>query len=220
MRLVILESPYAGDIDRNVAFARACLRDCLQRGEAPIASHLLFTQEGVLRDDVPGERRLGIDAGLEWYRAAEAAVFYLNLGESSGMVGAIEMLRRRRPHLAVEWRFHNPVAVQQAINPSRPPIWNKAQISAGRNTWTFDHAIGRLEVWQHRNPPTEAAPWAAAIRNEIVANYPSLEAAQAGAWLVARHRTTAIAGAAIRATQAARQAAPAPEPPRERVWHL
>ena len=34
MRLVILESPYAGDIERNVAYARACLRDSLLRGEA------------------------------------------------------------------------------------------------------------------------------------------------------------------------------------------
>lgn len=53
LRLVIVESPYAGDIEANVAYARRCLRDSLARGEAPIASHLLYTQEGVLRDDVP-----------------------------------------------------------------------------------------------------------------------------------------------------------------------
>lgn len=44
MRLVILESPYAGNIEKNVAYARACVRDSLSRGEAPIASHLLYTQ--------------------------------------------------------------------------------------------------------------------------------------------------------------------------------
>ena len=42
MRLVILESPYAGrdqaEIHGNVLYARACLRDCLLRGEAPLAS--------------------------------------------------------------------------------------------------------------------------------------------------------------------------------------
>ena len=32
-RLVILESPYAGDVPANVAYARACLRDSLMRGE-------------------------------------------------------------------------------------------------------------------------------------------------------------------------------------------
>ena len=66
MKRVILESPYAGDVERNVAYARACLRDSLLRGEAPIASHLLYTQPGVLDDQIPEERQMGIDAGLAW----------------------------------------------------------------------------------------------------------------------------------------------------------
>lgn len=85
MRLVILESPYAGDIEGNVTYARACVRDCLMRGEAPIASHLLYTQEGILRDDVAAERRLGIDAGLAWRHVAEATVVYADRGISPGM---------------------------------------------------------------------------------------------------------------------------------------
>ncbi len=50
MEAVILESPYGGtpeEVERNVKYARACLRDCLLRGEAPFASHLLYTQPGV-----------------------------------------------------------------------------------------------------------------------------------------------------------------------------
>jgi len=35
VRRVIVESPYAGDVARNVEYARACVRDSLQRGEAP-----------------------------------------------------------------------------------------------------------------------------------------------------------------------------------------
>ena len=85
MRLVILESPYAGDIPANVAYARACLRDALLRGEAPIASHLLYTQRGVLDDALPAERQLGIDAGLAWRRVAEASVVYVDRGVSLGM---------------------------------------------------------------------------------------------------------------------------------------
>jgi len=89
MRLVILESPYAGgteeEIARNVAYARACLRDSLLRGEAPLASHLLYTQPGVLRDDVPAERHHGIDAGLAWGHKAEASVVYVDLGVTPGM---------------------------------------------------------------------------------------------------------------------------------------
>lgn len=68
MRLVILESPYAGDVEKHVAYARACVRDSLSRGEAPIASHLLYTQPGILRDEVSKERQWGIDAGLAWRR--------------------------------------------------------------------------------------------------------------------------------------------------------
>jgi hypothetical protein len=85
MRRVILESPYAGDVEANVAYARACLRDCLERGEAPIASHLLYTQPGVLVDGDPFERKWGIDAGLVWSDQAQAAVFYVDRGWSAGM---------------------------------------------------------------------------------------------------------------------------------------
>ena len=85
MRLVILESPYAGDIEANLTYARACVRDSLTRGEAPLASHLLYTQPGVLRDEIPEERQWGIDAGLAWRHVAEAHVVYTDRGISKGM---------------------------------------------------------------------------------------------------------------------------------------
>ncbi|HTT57645.1 MAG TPA: hypothetical protein VMF63_11090 [Opitutaceae bacterium] len=93
MRLVIVESPYAGDIEANVAYARACLADCLARGEAPFACHLLYTQAGVLRDEVPAERQLGMDAGWAWYRAADACVVYTDRGVSPGMESGIAVAR-------------------------------------------------------------------------------------------------------------------------------
>jgi hypothetical protein len=102
MRLVIVESPYAGDVDDNVSYARAAIRDSLLRGEAPIASHLLYTQPGVLRDDVPEERARGIEAGLAWLRVADATVVYTDRGISSGMrKGINEANRAGRP---VEYR--------------------------------------------------------------------------------------------------------------------
>lgn len=82
-RLVILESPYAGDVVANVAYARECMADCLRRGEAPFASHLLYTQ--VLDDLQPEQRTLGIDAGLAWGKEAHATVVYTDLGISRGM---------------------------------------------------------------------------------------------------------------------------------------
>lgn len=90
MRLVVLESPYAGDIRTNVAYARCCVADCLARGDAPIASHLLYTQPGILRDDVPVERALGIEAGLLWAAHAQVSVFYTDLGWSPGMEAALK----------------------------------------------------------------------------------------------------------------------------------
>lgn len=85
MRRVIIESPYAGDIGANVEYARRCLRDSLSRGEAPVASHLLYTQPGVLRDEVEAERWWGIEAGLVWMRSAEASIVYTDRGISAGM---------------------------------------------------------------------------------------------------------------------------------------
>ncbi|MBC8719329.1 hypothetical protein [Ochrobactrum sp. Marseille-Q0166] len=81
--LVIIETPYSGDVEANTAYARACLLDSLQRGEAPIASHLLHTQ--VLDDTQPDERSLGIEAGLAWYRVATKCVVYTDRGISGGM---------------------------------------------------------------------------------------------------------------------------------------
>ncbi len=88
MKRVILESPYAGNVERNIEYARAALHDSLMRGEAPIASHLLYTQDGVLDDTVPNERQQGIDAGHAWLEMAELVVFYVDLGMSKGMKAA------------------------------------------------------------------------------------------------------------------------------------
>lgn len=93
LRLVIVESPYAGDIARNTLYARACVRDCLMRGEAPLASHLLYTQQGILRDEIAAERQHGIDAGLAWHRGSDASVVYTDLGISKGMEYGIAAAR-------------------------------------------------------------------------------------------------------------------------------
>lgn len=85
MKLVIIESPFAGDVIRNTEYAQKCMRDCLKRGEAPYASHLLYTQPNCLDDKDPVERKLGIDAGFAWRGCADLTVFYEDLGWSGGM---------------------------------------------------------------------------------------------------------------------------------------
>ena len=85
MRLVILESPFAGDEQANIDYARLCVRDSLSRGEAPLASHLLYTQSTILNDSVLEERNMGIAAGLFWGAMADASVVYTDRGISRGM---------------------------------------------------------------------------------------------------------------------------------------
>jgi len=87
MLRVIIESPYAGDVERNVAYAKLCLKDSLMRNEAPILSHLLHTQ--VLDDKNPKERKIGIDAGLAWVCVADKQIFYIDYGMSKGMTDAM-----------------------------------------------------------------------------------------------------------------------------------
>jgi hypothetical protein len=94
MKLVILESPFAPTngktLDENIAYARACVRHSLSLGEAPIASHLLYTQEGILDDFIPEERAWGIEAGLAWKQVANGSVVYVDFGVSKGMEYGIQ----------------------------------------------------------------------------------------------------------------------------------
>ena len=102
MRKVVIESPYAGDVQRNTEYARLCLKDSLSRGESPIASHLLLTQ--VLDDTIPEERELGISAGLHWTDVADAHIFYVDYGLSSGMMQALNKTIKSNSPYEIEFR--------------------------------------------------------------------------------------------------------------------
>ena len=82
---VVIESPLAGDTEANIAYAKRCMLDCLRRGEAPYASHLLYAQPGILDDLKHNERALGIEAGLVWCKSAEKIAVYVDRGISTGM---------------------------------------------------------------------------------------------------------------------------------------
>jgi len=101
MKRVILESPYAGDVKRNIEYAKKALKDSLKRGEAPIVSHLLHTQ--VLDDTKPNERSMGINAGLSWLSVADLHVFYVDYGMSKGMQEAYNLGICKN----IEFRFIN-----------------------------------------------------------------------------------------------------------------
>ena len=122
MKLVVIESPYAGDVEANLTYARACMADSLKRGEAPTASHLLYTQPGILDDDKPEERTLGINAGLAWGANAELVAVYTDRGMSRGMALGIEAATKRGT--PVEYRS---IAVDGHCSPVPPE-----QLEAGR----------------------------------------------------------------------------------------
>jgi hypothetical protein len=71
-------------------YLRACMRWCLLNGYAPFASHGLYTQPGVLRDEVPGERKMGIEAGFAVGKLLPFRFVFTDLGLSPGMRLALD----------------------------------------------------------------------------------------------------------------------------------
>lgn len=112
MRCVVLESPFKREgathderkesMRRHLRYLRAAMRDCLMRGEAPFASHGLYTQPRVLDDENPDQREHGILAGFAWADRADATVVYGDLGISQGM--ALSIARATRLGQPIEYR--------------------------------------------------------------------------------------------------------------------
>jgi hypothetical protein len=85
---------------------------------------LLYTQPGILSDDIPGKRELGIFAGLAWGAAAERTVVYTDLGVSAGMrLGMERALFEGRPvefRSLPTWRYT--AALEEAL-PEELSAW-------------------------------------------------------------------------------------------------
>lgn len=62
MKLVYICSPYAGDVETNVRFARAACLYATGQACAPVAVHLIYPQ--ILDDNIPAQRDAGIKMGL------------------------------------------------------------------------------------------------------------------------------------------------------------
>lgn len=88
MKTVCIESPLAGDFTLNIAYARAALRYCLERGVSPYASHLLLPQ--VYDDLTPEHREAGIMAGLAMGHQCDRRWYFVDLGFSGGMQRAAQ----------------------------------------------------------------------------------------------------------------------------------
>jgi hypothetical protein len=118
--LVTIESPYFGDIERNVEYLLECMHDSyMHRKEAPIASHLLYTRlpqkmlrggDGVYQGHVKDialdalnvnmgttarhGRMHGIRCGFAWNKHAEICAVYTDHGISKGMEYGIEQAKQ------------------------------------------------------------------------------------------------------------------------------
>ena len=66
-KLVYIASPYAGDVEKNVEFAKAACRYAMEQNCTPIAVHLLYPQ--YLDDNDPIQRESGLCMG---HRVLEA----------------------------------------------------------------------------------------------------------------------------------------------------
>lgn len=94
--IVIVESPFAGNMEVNRQYAIQACADCFRRGEIPFASHLIYPQ--ILDELKPAEREQGITAGYAFWEIATRIVFYTDLGMSVGM----ERAMRRAKELRIE----------------------------------------------------------------------------------------------------------------------
>lgn len=99
--IVIVESPFAGDMEANKQYAIKACADCFRRGEIPFASHLLYPQ--ILDELKPEEREQGIRAGYQFWSLAGKIVFYMDRGESPGMYRALLLARAEGRDYEMRW---------------------------------------------------------------------------------------------------------------------
>ena len=91
--LVIIESPFSGDVVRNKQYLTDAILDCIRKGENPYASHQMLT--GALDDTDAKQSSLGMQLGMQMYNYATKCVVYLDLGMSRGMGEGVETARQK-----------------------------------------------------------------------------------------------------------------------------
>ena len=91
MKLIYVASPYAGDVEKNITFAKRACRYVMEQGHAFFAPHLLYPQ--ILDDTDPEERKAGMKFGL---RILEICDELWVCGDriSTGMEAEIELAKQ------------------------------------------------------------------------------------------------------------------------------
>jgi hypothetical protein len=88
MKTAYICSPYRGEIEGNVEYAKELTKEAIKRGYAPVTPHLYLTQ--CLDDNNAGERALGLTVGLELLDKVDIAFVGLKYGVSQGMKAEIK----------------------------------------------------------------------------------------------------------------------------------
>jgi len=114
MKNVVLESPFQGGNPIYIQYARMAVLDSLSKNEAPIASHLLYPQPGILHDFIPKEREKGIRAGNSWIKAADCLVVYIDFGITEGMLLGIEEAKKN--NIPIDFRSLGNVEMKGSIS--------------------------------------------------------------------------------------------------------
>lgn len=96
--VVMIESPYSGDIDRNIRYLLLCVAETgTVYDEVPYASHLYMTQHPRCRDFYTCDydekwtvltRDIAIENSQSFRHRCDKSIFYTDLGWSRGMESA------------------------------------------------------------------------------------------------------------------------------------
>lgn len=82
-------------VNKNLEYARQCCHWVFEQSGVPFASHLFYTQEGMLDDTNKDERNKGIEAGFFIGGFAEKVCVFYDKGISKGMkLGVQKALER------------------------------------------------------------------------------------------------------------------------------
>lgn len=90
--LVYICSPYRGEVERNLEYARELTRLALDNSFVPITPHLYLTQ--VVNDEDRWERERGMSAGKELLRHCKYILIGSRYGLSEGMLEEIKLATR------------------------------------------------------------------------------------------------------------------------------
>jgi len=83
MLIIMVESPFAGDVERNIIYARRAMRYVIDRGHVPIVPHLMYPQ--VMDDTDPEERARALHMCDILRLRAHETWFFVDYGMSKGM---------------------------------------------------------------------------------------------------------------------------------------